>query len=117
MRFSSYARNITLHMELIDVAVLAVALTAHLTVSIYAYLDAPENGMDARRWGLVSLAVPLFGFFTYLFEKEEHASEAEQREEMFSEGIFEVHESRADDTKLAEDTGEYKYGPEPGEDE
>ena len=102
-------------MEPISVAVLAVMLTAHLTVSIYAYLDAPEYGMEARRWGLLSLAVPIFGFFTYLFEREERTLDPSEREDMFSDGIFEVHESRADDTPLAEDTGEYKYGPEEDE--
>ena len=102
-------------MNLIVVAVLAGALTVHLTLSMYAYLDAPEYGMDARKWGLVSLAVPLFGFFAYLFETEERLLDESNREEMFSDGVFEVHESRADDTPLAEDTGEYRYGPEDDE--
>ncbi|MCX2819685.1 hypothetical protein EGH25_10035 [Haladaptatus sp. F3-133] len=100
-------------MNPVDVAVIAVALTAHLTASVYAYLDAPDHGMDARRWGLRSVAVPMFGFFAYLFEKEEKKRETtdDDREDMFSDGIFEVHESRADDTSLA-DSDEYDYDPE-----
>lgn len=87
-------------MNLVDVAVLAVMLTAHLTVSVYAYLDAPDHGMDARRWGLRSFAVPIFGFFAYLFEREEQGRDEDDRRDMFSEGIFEVHRSRADETRL-----------------
>jgi hypothetical protein len=62
----------------------------------YAYLDAPNHGMAARKWAAVSFFVPLFGFFAYLFEREERNRDPDDRE-MFTDGPFEIHESRADD--------------------
>ncbi|MFP4174570.1 MAG: hypothetical protein ACLFSW_02170 [Halobacteriales archaeon] len=96
-------------MNPVDVAVLAVTLTAHLTASVYAYLDAPDHGMDARRWGLRALVVPVFGFFAYLFERDERRREedGDDREEMFSDGVFEIHESRADDAGFAKGSGKH----------
>lgn len=102
-------------MRLTDVVVLGVILMAHLTVSIYTYLDAPDQGMEARKWGLLSFGVPIFGFFAYIFEKEERTKEPSDREDQFSDGVFEVHKDRADDRPLKENTGEYKYGPEDDE--
>jgi hypothetical protein len=102
-------------MQTTDIIVLGVMLTAHLMVSIYAYLDAPDHGMEAGRWGKISFLVPMFGFFAYLFEKEERTKDPTEREEQFSDGVFEVHESRAEDTRFAESSGEYKYGPEEDE--
>jgi len=75
-------------------------LAAHLILSVYAYLDAPRNDMDARKWGLVAATVPLFGFFTYVFEKGERKKDDEDGD-MFVDGVFEIHESRADDTRFA----------------
>ena len=95
-------------MNPVDIAVIAVALTAHLTASVYAYLDAPDHGMEARRWGLRAVAVPMFGFFAYLFVRDEkRRMEGDtDREEMFEDGIFEVHESRADDSGFADGSDE-----------
>jgi hypothetical protein len=102
-------------MQLTDIVVLGVMLTAHLMVSIYAYLDAPDHGMESRRWGMISFIVPMFGFFAYLFEKEERTKDPSDREDQFSDGVFEVHESRAEDVPFGESSGEYKYGPEDDE--
>ena len=102
-------------MRLTDVVVLGVMLTAHLTVSIYAYLDAPDHGMVARTWGLLSFSVPIFGFFAYLFEREERTKNPSDREDQFSDGVFEGHKDRADDIPFTGNTGEYKYGPEDDE--
>jgi hypothetical protein len=73
----------------------------------YAYLDAPNHGMYRRKWAAISFFVPLFGFFAYLFEREERNREPNDRD-MFTDGPFEIHESRADDVSLpgAEDRGE-----------
>jgi len=75
-------------------------LVAHLLMSMYAYLDAPRNDMDARKWGLVTVTIPLFGFFTYVFERGERNS-TDDKDDMFVDGVFEIHESRADDTRFA----------------
>jgi len=66
-------------------------------LAAYAYVDAPDYGMSPRKWAAISFFVPLFGFFAYLFEREERTPDPE-REEMFVDGPFEIHESRADDT-------------------
>lgn len=63
-------------------------------MSGYAYIDAQQHDMDPRKWALVSLLVPLFGFFTYLFERDDRTSE---NPEMFADGPFEIHKSRADE--------------------
>lgn len=68
----------------------------------YAYLDAPEYGMDPVKWAAISLVVPFFGFFAYLFERDERTPGPDR--DMFSDGVFEIHESRADDTRLAAGT-------------
>lgn len=66
----------------------------------YAYLDAPNYGMSPTKWAGISFFVPLFGFFAYLFEREERTRDPDDRK-MFTDG-FEIHESRADDLTLDE---------------
>ncbi len=61
----------------------------------YAYVDAARHGIDPRKWALVSLLTPLFGFFMYTFERDDRTSEDP---EMFADGPFEIHESRADES-------------------
>lgn len=86
-------------------------------LSLWVAVDAPEQGMSARKWGAITLLVPLFGFFTYLLERAEKNESL--RDGQFADGPFEIHESRADDTPLAESTDkldaeqvERKYGDE-----
>lgn len=78
----------------------------------YAYVDAPKHGMRPKKWALLSFVVPLFGFFAYLFERDEKYRDPDERD-MFTDGPFEIHESRADDVSLgsliqhdAEDDGD-----------
>jgi hypothetical protein len=73
-----------------------------LGLSVYAYLDAPDYGMNPYKWALISFVVPLFGFFAYLFERDERTPDPD-RDEMFVDGPFEIHESRADDAPLVSD--------------
>ncbi|MEZ3163549.1 hypothetical protein ABNG03_07140 [Halorubrum sp. RMP-47] len=70
----------------------------------YAYVDAPNYGMNPRKWALISFAVPLFGFFAYIFEREEqgydvetdpYAGGSDERS-----GGFAVHESRQGEERL-----------------
>jgi hypothetical protein len=74
-------------------------------VAGYVYLDAPEYDMAPRKWAGISFFVPIFGFFAYLFEREERTPDTD-REEMFVGGGFEIHKSRADDTPWLSDSGE-----------
>ncbi|MFO7925370.1 MAG: hypothetical protein ACQET5_09390 [Halobacteriota archaeon] len=64
----------------------------------YAYVDAPNHGMSPNKWAAISFFVPLFGFFAYLFEREERNRDSDDRE-MFTDG-FEIHKSRRDDVSL-----------------
>lgn len=65
-----------------------------VAMSGYTYIDAQRHAMNPRKWALVSLLIPLFGFFTYIFERNDRTSE---EPEMFADGPFEIHKSRADE--------------------
>lgn len=67
----------------------------------YAYHDAPKYGMNPRKWAAVAFFVPFFGFFAYIFERDERRPDTGEREEMFVDGPFEIHKSRADDSPFA----------------
>lgn len=81
----------------------------HLLVTGYVAVDAPKYGMNRRLWGAITVLVPIFGFFAYLFERDERTPDPDR--DMFTDGVFEIHESRADDTRLA------AGGPEASRDE
>jgi len=84
-------------MERLVVAVLlGFPVVLLFLLALYVYLDAPEYGMNPYKWALISFFVPLFGFFAYLFERGERTPDS-GREEMFVDGPFEIHKSRADD--------------------
>jgi len=70
-----------------------------LVMAGYAYVDAPKYGMNPTKWAAISFVVPLFGFFTYIFEREYRTRDPNERE-MFTDGPFEIHESRADDVRI-----------------
>jgi hypothetical protein len=74
-------------------------LLVHLSAAGYVAMDAPEYGMDRRFWAGAALLVPIFGFFAYLLERSEKTPDPDRS--MFEDGVFEIHESRADDTRLA----------------
>lgn len=81
----------------------------------YAYVDAPKHGMSPRKWAAVSFFVPLFGFFAYIFERDERERDPNERE-MFVDGPFEIHESRADDVGI-DPGGDDPRGDGSGDDE
>lgn len=74
-------------------------LLVHLVAAGYVAMDAPEYGMNRRFWTATALLVPIFGFFAYLLERSEQTPDPDRS--MFEDGVFEIHESRADDTRLA----------------
>jgi hypothetical protein len=64
----------------------------------YVYVDASNYGMDPKKWAAISFLIPFFGFFAYLFERDERTPHPDR--DMFTDGLFEIHESRADETLL-----------------
>lgn len=97
--------------------VLSFPVLVLVLLSMWVYVDAPDQGMNRKKWTAVTLLVPLFGFFAYLLERAERKDEL--RDDMFVDGPFEIHESRADDTPFAEESDkldadevEERYGDE-----
>ena len=89
---------------LVAVILVGVPLAWLVGFAGYAYVDAPKHGMDPRKWALIAFVVPLFGFFAYLFEREErdydpdtdpYAGDGDDRS-----GGFAVHESRQGEKRL-----------------
>ena len=80
------------------VILIGIPVFWHCAMAGFAYVDAPTHGMSPKKWAAISFLVPLFGFFAYLFEREERTRDPNDRE-MFTDG-FEIHESRADDVSL-----------------
>lgn len=90
-------------MEAFLLAVLiGVPLAWHLAMTAYVAVDARRQGMDRRKWTIVALCVPFFGFFAYVFERDERTRDPESEPDFFTAGPFEIHESRADDAALFE---------------
>lgn len=93
---------------LLEALGLFILVLIHLSATWYAAVDAADHDMDPRRWRTRVLLIPIFGFFWYVFERDERNRD-DDRDEMFADGPFEVHESRADDTGLkpgTDDTSE-----------
>mgnify|MGYP006292990181 FL=1 len=89
---------------LVAVILVGVPLMWLVGFAGYAYLDAPDYGMDPRKWALIAFFVPLFGFLAYVFERDErdydpdtdpYAGGGEDRT-----GGFAVHESRQGEKRL-----------------
>jgi len=78
-------------------------------VATYVYIDAPEYGMKPKKWAAVSFLIPFFGFFAYVFERDDRRPDAD---DMFEDRGFEVHESRADDVSIDEGGTEENDGTE-----
>ena len=83
-----------------------IPLAWHLGMAWYAYHDAGRNDMNQRKWGTIALLVPFFGFFAYVFERDERNRGPEP--DLFADGPFKIHKSRADEAPFttASDTGE-----------
>lgn len=67
----------------------------HLVFTGYAYTTAGRYGMSPRKWAAVTFLVPIFGLFAYLFARDERTIAVD--EELYAEGPFEIHPSRADE--------------------
>lgn len=82
---------------LLVVVLVGFPLIALAAAGAYAYHDAPKHDMNPQKWGAISFFIPFFGFFAYLFERDERKPDTHDREEMFVDGPFQIHKSRADD--------------------
>jgi hypothetical protein len=70
----------------------------------YTYLDAPEYGMNPTKWAAISFFIPMFGFFAYIFERDERKPDSDHDpDEMFVDGPLKIHKSRADDVSWVSD--------------
>jgi len=94
-------------MQLLFALALLLPVVLVALLATYVYLDAPEYGMSPRKWAAISFFIPFFGFFLYLFERDDRTPDPE-REEMFVDGPFEIHKSRADDTPLVSESEQYE---------
>jgi hypothetical protein len=86
------------------VILVGVPLAWLVGFAAYAYLDAPEHGMNPRKWALIAFFVPLFGFFAYIFERGERDYDPETDPYAGGSdgrtGGFAVHESRQGEKRL-----------------
>ncbi len=90
--------------------------------AVYAYLDAPNYGLNPRKWAAIAFFVPLFGFFAYLFERAERSYDPDDDPYAGGESTFAVHESRRGETPLgpagteADDDDDDEWNDPPGVD-
>jgi len=105
-------------MNLLLAVIVGIPVGWHLAMVAGTYWDAGRVGMSRPKWTAMVFFVPLFGFFAYLFEREERTPDPD-RDEMFVDGPFEIHKSRADDAPFvsepAEETDEAPSGDDQAE--
>lgn len=84
--------------SILSAAIIGGAAVLHVAAARYVYVDSERYGMKQRKWTGVSILVPFFGFFAYLFERDYQTREPDDSFE--TAAGFEIHESRADDVGL-----------------
>ncbi|WP_200530229.1 hypothetical protein [Halorubrum sp. LN27] len=105
---------------LVAVILVGVPLAWLVAFAAYAYLDAPNHGMDRRKWALIAFFVPLFGFFAYVFERGER--DYDPSEDPYAPGSdartagLAVHERRRGEERLGPAGTEAADGDEDGAD-
>lgn len=80
-----------------------VPLAWHLAMTGYAYVDAGKHDMSQRKWGTVAFLIPFFGFFAYVFERDERTRDPEP--DLFADGTYRVHKSRANEDPFVSGEG------------
>lgn len=91
-------------------AIVGIPLAWHLGITAFVYYDAGRVGLEpARKWAAIAFAIPLFGFFIYLFERSELDYEPES--DPYRDNNFNIHPSRADDAPLPS-RGDDRMGPD-----
>ena len=79
---------------------IAIPLAIHFLLVGVAYFDAKSIGMNPWKWALITLLVPVFGFFTYLFERSELWYDPET--DPYAGGGYNFHEQDAEDEERGE---------------
>jgi len=82
---------------LVTFAIAGISLLLHLAAARYVYIDSERYEMNRQKWTGISLLIPFFGFFAYLFERDYRTREPDDR--FVTTAGFEIHESRADDIR------------------
>ncbi len=85
--------------RLLLAAIVGIPVAWHLGLTALAYYDADRVGLEPPlKWAAITFAIPLFGFFIYLFERSE--LDYDPAEDPYRGHNFNIHESRADETVL-----------------
>ncbi|WP_049928702.1 hypothetical protein [Halopiger goleimassiliensis] len=85
--------------SLLLAVIVGIPLAWHLGLTAFVYYDAGRVGLEPpRKWAAITVCIPLFGFFIYLFERSELSYEPET--DPYRGNNFNVHPSRADDAPL-----------------
>jgi hypothetical protein len=80
-------------------ALILIPLGIHVLLTAVVYYDVEQLPLEQRKWTLIAGAIPLFGFFMYLFERSE--LDYDPSEDPYASGGYNVHPSRADDFPLS----------------
>ncbi len=79
-------------------ALVGIPLAWHLGVTAIVYYDSGRIPLERRKWTAITVLIPIFGFFMYLFERSELSYEPEN--DPYRGNNFNIHPSRADDAPL-----------------
>ncbi|RQG91377.1 PLDc_N domain-containing protein [Natrarchaeobius halalkaliphilus] len=80
--------------------IVGIPLAWHLVLTVVTYYDAGRVGLEPpRKWAVITFAVPIFGFFIYLFERSELSYDPET--DPYRGNTINVHPSRADEVPLS----------------
>ncbi|MFP9192278.1 PLD nuclease N-terminal domain-containing protein [Natronosalvus vescus] len=81
---------------LLLVALVFIPVFVLVLLSAFTYYDATDIGMkNPRRWALIVLFVPVYGFIIYLLTRSELDYDPET--DPYRDGAVNVHPSRADE--------------------
>ncbi|MFU8867475.1 hypothetical protein [Natronococcus sp.] len=91
-------------------AIVGIPLVWHLAITAFVYYDAGKVGLEPpTKWAGLTLLIPIFGFFIYLFERSELDYDPE--EDPYKGQNYNIHPSRADDAPLPS-RGDDRKGPD-----
>ncbi|AGB36109.1 hypothetical protein [Natronococcus occultus] len=82
------------------VAIVGIPLAWHLGLTAFVYYDSGRVGLEpTRKWVAITFAIPIFGFFIYLFERSELDYDPES--DPYRGQNYNIHPSRADDAPVS----------------
>ncbi|ELY59874.1 hypothetical protein C491_05881 [Natronococcus amylolyticus DSM 10524] len=91
-------------------AIIGIPLAWHLGITAFVYYDSGRVGLEpTRKWVAITFAIPIFGFFIYLFERSELDYDPES--DPYKDHNYNIHPSRADDAPLPS-RGDDREGPD-----